>query len=174
MPTFKNPKRIFPQFKQDAHGVYYPDIPHRIVEGEREYGVMIDETWTPINWRGHNALPRDFAGDPATPCVSRFSVLVEAEHVAHISSAVERDALDEKDGLMFDLLDYVDGDMAKAEPFFDSIPDIATADATRKRTIKDVLLQATARGLSVDKAQSILEKHGLPQGTSFGGEDERH
>ena len=63
-------------------------------------------------------------------------------------------------------------DETEAERFFDEIPDIATADETRKRVIKDVLIQAVARGLSVDAAERIRTRHNLPL-TVEGGLDGR-
>lgn len=46
--------------------------------------------------------------------------------------------------------------------FFDAIPNIATANAKRKRDIKDVLLQSVARGLDPITADGIRRRHSLP------------
>lgn len=50
----------------------------------------------------------------------------------------------------------------KADAYFDSIPNMTTATAARKRMVKDILLQARARGLSAEKAEEIRLRHKLP------------
>ena len=60
------------------------------------------------------------------------------------------------------LNELVNDPEARMDSFFDAIPDLASANAERKQMVKDVLVQAVARGLSAAKAEAIRIKHGLP------------
>ena len=74
-------------------------------------------------------------------------------------SQIPADQVPEEARLAIQMVRHCRGDYnGKADTFFDSIPDIATADATRKRIVEDVLVQAKARGLSDEKADAIDQR----------------
>ena len=138
----------------DGHGISYgPDIPND------------------IGWETDEAAPTDLTRDDGRPAVTAFNIIIDEKDRYRITEIEPP----EKDVQLVNMIRACRGDYnGKAEAFFNSIPDLATADGQRKRIAKDVLLQAVARGLPPEKAQAIVERHGLPQVTSIGGIDERH
>ena len=119
-------------------------------------------TWLiPFKIAPHGA-PRDLL-HPDSPATIHFNVMVRPQDVPKLTSRVPDEDVHEKDKLTVEMLRHCNGDYdRKADSFFDGIEDIATADTDRKRAIKDVLIQAVARGLNPAKAETIQQRHELP------------
>ena len=110
----------------------------------------------------------DGAGWPADKLNSgmlstHFCILVDEKEAEHCKKAIPESAVPEKEVLMVRMIQNCQGDYdRKADAYFDSIPNMTTATAARKRMVKDILLQARARGLSAEKAEEIRLRHKLP------------
>jgi len=136
-------------------GYVEPDLPRQDL-GAGEFRWLI-----PFRIAPHGA-PRDLL-TPDSPATTHFNVMVRPEDVPKITSRVREKDVPEKDKLTVDMLRHCNGDYArKADSFFDAIENIGTADTDRKRAIKDVLIQAVARGLNPAKAETIQQRHDLP------------
>ena len=146
---------------------WHPDLPGK---------YDADGDWTSdVPYTADEDAPTDFGGNYPNPATSLFNVLVDPADLPKIRAHLltkGKDIIAEQDAPEADLrlvrmlqtcktaglLDL----SGKAEAYFNSIPNIATANAARKTTIGEVLLQASARGLSEKQARAIRTKHGLP------------
>jgi len=136
-------------------GYVEPDLPREDLGGG-EFRWLI-----PFRIAPHGA-PRDLL-NPDSPATTYFNVLVRPEDLPKITSRIPEEDVPEKDKLTIGMLRHCNGDYdRRADSFFDGIKDIGTANAARKRAIKDVLIQAVARGLNPARAENIRARHDLP------------
>ena len=132
-------------------GSMYPDIPHgipfRVLDGMAQDAVADSPT------RGKHVVDHVFCE----------VFVISADEVP---AAVSESGVPEKTQILSRMFREVRRDYEhKADAFFDSIPDVATASDERKGLVKDVLLQAVARGLSGEKAEKIRRRLNLPFAT---------
>lgn len=112
--------------------------------------------------------------DFGKPSVQYARCTVPDEAAALITNAVTEDIVPEKDRLMAQLerltRNTSNGTMAHtdADALFDDIPNIIAANPERKRDVKDILLQAVARGLGAENAENIRRRLDLPEARTYG------
>ncbi len=134
-----------PPHTDPSKGPYRPDIP----DG--------------VDWMSDEGAPTKFGDPNHPPATTYFNILVDEADVEKCAKRVAEKDLIEKDLLLVNMLRACQGDWdQKADLYFDTIENIATADAERKQVIKDVLVQGVHRGISAKKAEEIQQEYGLP------------
>jgi len=134
------------------------------------------EVWVPLIGDGHDTMyrpdipddmafssdecaPTDLMQDDGRPAVTAFNIIIDEADRDRITEIEPP----EKDVQLVNMIRACRGDYdGKAEAFFDAVPSVKTANAERKRMVKDVLLQGVARSLDAEIAQGIHAKHALP------------
>ena len=125
-----------------------------------------------IHWTSDEAAPSDLVKYDGTNLTTEINILVDEKdlpainkHLAeqHKPEAVPFADGPEKDVRLVSMIRACRDDYdRKADAYFDSIPNMTGAHESRKRMVKDILLQARARGLSAEKAEEIRLRHKLP------------
>ena len=139
----------------------------RAFEPDKPRGVRVE---------GHFGAPFDKTNSNGDLVCSKLLITVDEKDLPAIREHLQAKGTDyqrfddgaEKDKRMVNMLRHCRGDFSKAEAFFDSID---TKDATRKRTIKDVLIQAAARGMEPTTAEATRKRLALPSSKQTDGID---
>ena len=145
-------------------------MPDKLVE---IWGPLIgtgthEDPWRPdipaeLDWSSDEGAPTDFSTPDFGPFCQYFNVLVNEKDVAKCTKRFADKDVSERDKLIVAMIRGCRGDYgAKADAFFDGIPNVASADDARKQVVKDVLVQAACRGLSAQKAEAIRIRLVLP------------
>ncbi len=123
-----------------------------------------------IGYWTDDGIPDDLVAGDETYATSCYACIVDDSNIPAIRTHLQskgKDIVYFKDGDERDIQMVLmiracrDGYDARADAFFDSI-DMTAATIERKRTVKDVLLRAVARGVSAEKAEKIRQRLDLP------------
>jgi len=138
----------------------------RLIPDPHEPDALRPDLPPQVGFAANGGIVRDLLADGAPVATEYVSVFLEKEHAnaevyPQLAAAAE---VPERDRLLVRMVRECRADGYAGvitEGFFNAL-DTTEATENRKRDIKDVLLQAVARGLSADKAEAIRIRLGLP------------
>ena len=113
-----------------------------------------------VAWCTDDGLPVNLADEGRGVPLGRYaSIIVADADVERCPQRVAEQDVPERDRLTVEMIRTCRDDYeTKAGEFFDGIPGMASADAARRRAVKDVLVQAVLRGLSATRAEVIRQR----------------